>query len=435
MRKILGKTKLLISLVSLVVIPQLINFGVQAQVMDASFELSPSKETLTKECPSRVDIMINTGNNFSNAANIILKYDPDDISITDSNESQSGIQIETGEAYAEYTDNFVDINSGTIRLTGYTLDSIKGAYRFGSIHFEPKTGANGTDITIQFDGQHNTHDSNIAELNTSDDILASVANGTYTFETGSCFEDDDPPIIEPINPKNFEVDVAKDGKIIVDITDVNSGVDITTVKITINGVAYTHKDKKNFSYTGSPGKYTITIIPKDPFEPDTPVYVIFRAADFSGNWATASILFNVPPEACGTNNQINQLNEELDQCKNQLSGCTGTDIFPSLPITGIGDISQYLGISCMFYFIPLLIIFFHPYWRNPKDNDLLRKITKEKGTIPAILFVVGFLISLFGLFDCFSILTIINIVLYVSTLIQVFIRKRLSDEAPETVYE
>lgn len=409
---------------------------VGAQTLDASFEFEPASKMFLRQCPSRIDIMIDPGTNESNAANIYIEYDPTKVVIQDSNATQSGIQIETGNAFSNYTDNVVNESTGEIRLTGYTLSKIATRLRFATIHFTSTESADSADFTIGFNGIHDTHDSNIAEHNTSDDILASVTNGSYTFEDGPCEADTQPPQITPVDPKNFDINVAEDGTVRVEVSDSGSGVDISTVVITINGISYNYTDPEHFSYEGTPGNYSITITPKEPFKANSANFVQFIAADMAGNWASADILFNIPPEACAPYGTHVECAENLLQCQSDLTNCQEENSkLEDLPTTGAISSSRYLGVPCWFYLLPLIIIILHPYWRNPQESDLLYAITPKTHLLKGIVFVIGLILAIIGIIDCFQIINILTIILYAIAILYILARKFLSEDEPESAYE
>lgn len=313
------------------------NFGVSAQTVDGSFTFSPSSETFRKGCRYDVDILVDPGSNTSNAANFVINYDPTEIEVIDSMTSIDGIQIAHGDAYEAYADNVVDETAGTIRLTGFSIMSTLTQERvFGTIEFRSTPTATSADFSIEFTGPGNTLDSNIAETATSDDILASVGTASYTFVDGPCVDDTNGPSITPIYPENYNVEVPLDSDVEVRICDNgtwDSGVDIDTVEVIVDGISYTPEDSAFFSYTGDPDCYVITIDPQDDFPADSAVTVVYRASDFAGNSSTRSIVFNIPADVDEIIEQIYEIITQLEECEDQVCD-------PVLPTTGVAEVVQ-----------------------------------------------------------------------------------------------
>jgi len=264
-------------------------------VLAARFELSPATTGFITGCDSAVNIEINTEGETSDAANILIHYNPAQIEIVDSNPAAGGVQIRNGNAYEAYADNIVLPAEGLIRLTGFSfLEQLTGQATFGTIIFRPRAGAVGTDLTIEYVAGSTT-DSNVAEYLTSDDLLTGVANGSYTFRGGSCAADVTPPNVTNPDPTPDEQDVPLDSNITFDIHDSQSGVDLDTLTINVDGVVYTRDGVHRFSFVGTPGSYAVAINPDADFTPGATVLVEINAADLSGNAMTAyRYIFNQP---------------------------------------------------------------------------------------------------------------------------------------------
>jgi hypothetical protein len=407
-----------------------------AQTPDATFSLQPGSSTFVQEADAVINININTGSNTSNAADIIINYNPSEIDV---------IQVTGGSAYESYAGNVIDASAGRIRLTGFSITgTLSGSRVFGTIKFRSKPNVESTSLTIVFSGVGNTLDSNIAETNTSTDILGSVGNGHYTFtapvqpppppppppskpkekkeeeeEKEEEPEDTESPIIELVSPQNYETDIPLDANIIFKISDDISGVDINSVVVIINGEEYTYKDTGNFSYEGDPMNYTIIITPREPFGENTPIFVIIKANDKKGNPAQKTILFNVPPEATNCFKDFNDKLKELENCQSELTQCLEREKgFNLLPITGnIGKLSKKLGINIpgLFSLIALVILMIHPYWRNPKDTDTLNKMFKSE-KVQKIVFIIGIILAILGIIDVSTPLSIGTFFLYIITI-------------------
>ena len=289
----------------------------QAINIDAEFYFSPQTGTFKKECLSTTAIMIDPGTNTSNAANMILNFNPDEIEVVDSNGSIPGTQIKTGNAYEAYADNVVDNTTGQIRLTGFSISSyLSKPKTYAIIKFRSKEGVDSTDFSFEFSGIGDTLDTNIAETDTSDDILQNTSGASYTFEPAQCANDNQKPSITPKNPENFQTDVDTNTQIEVEICDLDSGVDIDSVIITINGEnEYTTEDSGNFSYEGNPECYQISLVPDTVLPTNEMIIIEYTAHDFDGNQAYEKIAFNIPMEANSCDELVYVYQQDLEECE------------------------------------------------------------------------------------------------------------------------
>lgn len=260
----------------------------------ATFAFNPSNANLNQGCNYQATIMIDTQGQESNAADIIINYNINEIEIIDSNSSLPGKQIGTGNAYELYIGNEVNETLGRIRLTGSSLvQNLNGSRVFATINFKSKPAITSSAFNIVFTGSGDTLDSNIAEANTSLDMLTGVTNATFNFAAGECFTDTTAPAISFITPTSGATNVPLNSNVQIRITDGSAGVDISTVVITINGKNYTVNDSE-FSYSGGPGNYLITIDPSENFPANASSSIRVEALDLKGNKAERFIHFNVP---------------------------------------------------------------------------------------------------------------------------------------------
>ena len=250
---------------------------------------------LTSTCDYSIDIIVETGGDSSNAADIQVNFDPTKIEILDSDSSESGKQIKEGSAYEGYFGNEVDEGIGRIRLVGASLSgTFSGQATFASIEFRSKAGAANGGFTIDFDGIGETLDSNIADSNTSADILGSVQNISFTFSPGTCVVDNLGPEITFIAPQGNFSDYPSDGNVFIKITDNGTGVSLGTLSININGDIYTSSSPQ-VTCTGGPAEYNCEIDPINDFPDDSPTTIIVSVQDAAGNTTSQSIIFNIPP--------------------------------------------------------------------------------------------------------------------------------------------
>jgi hypothetical protein len=261
---------------------------------DASFQIvgPGSVNSYVQGCSYTADIRINAGSNTSNAADVIVQYDPAKLQILDANPNINGVQIFQGNAFETYLGNLVDQNSGTIRLTGASSGRLlQGSAIFGSIRFLAKSGVTNASLSIKYDGLNNTRDSNIAIYQTSLDALASVDNLTMNFVSGNCFGDSASPDITFINPKNNQNYVSTDAVVEFELKDNMSGIDISSIEILVNGALFSYNSPE-VSITGSPNNYLIKVSQKNRIFTNSPSAIYVRATDYAGNSKASSIAFN-----------------------------------------------------------------------------------------------------------------------------------------------
>ncbi len=255
-----------------------------------SFEFSPASATLPVDCEKEVDVMIDSGTQHSNAADIEIYYDTTKITIIDSLPGQSGIQVMPGNAYDAYVFNSVDTVNGVIRVAAGALNGdLVGRKTFIKIKFKAKPAVTNASFSIFFTGALNTLDSNIAEKVTNLDILTFVTNGNYSFNNTACH----PDIIAPDININEPNTTFYSGLLHIEgeLTDDNSGVDISTFQLIVNGLAY---DASNVTIiqTGNKFHYYITLDPSFNVNGGLATQLTFFVKDYAGNVGTASMLLN-----------------------------------------------------------------------------------------------------------------------------------------------
>lgn len=267
------------------------------KVEAASYNFSPSVGAFIGNCTSEANLFADASGESSIAGDIIINYNPAEITILDTDPMQAGVQIIPGTAYGTYTANFAD--SGMITLVGDNIDSgipLTSNELFATIRFRSAPGVTSSTFTIQFDGPGATTDSNIADSVTFDDLLTSVTNGSFTFNTDPCIIDDvNPPVVTFVSPTNGTTNVSVNSPININITDDFSGVDLSTVVLTINGVVYPVPGP-NVNVSGPTTNYTITFTPPASYPYNSPVTVSISGQDFSGKPFDANMSFTTEPE-------------------------------------------------------------------------------------------------------------------------------------------
>lgn len=275
-------------------------FAIGASAHAARFELSPSSAVFRQGCNSAISIMMSTQSADSDAANIIVHYNPSEVEIVDMNDGIGGIQIQQGSTYDAYADNIAIPSEGIIRLTGFSIghayNSGSGFGTFGTIVLKSLPGVTATTLTIDY-VPGSTTDSNIAEYITSNDLLTGVTNGSYTFEVGPCFADTRAPWVTDPRPTPSSIDAPLDSNVTFHIQDNQSGVDISSLVINVRGVDYTYDGVNRFSYSGDAMDYFITVDPIEDFIDGVIVRVEVTAEDFDNNvMSPYRWFFNQPPE-------------------------------------------------------------------------------------------------------------------------------------------
>ncbi len=257
--------------------------------------LAPETSQLFSNCESAINIMIDTEGAVSNASDVIIDFNPNEIEIIDQNSSIAGTQVRTGTVYEFYPGNKVE--SGRIYLTGA---SIMSSYQtgsspdiFGSIILKNKAGVTSTSLNFYFISG-STKDSNISDLN-SNDLLRTVSGGTYTFvDRGYCGNDVQAPIVSNVKPSPNSQGNPLSSNISFDISDNLSGVNLDSISVDIDGVVYKNEDSE-FSFSGDRMKYSIVVNPRTDFLADTQVVVNINARDNASNvMNTYRYSFNQP---------------------------------------------------------------------------------------------------------------------------------------------
>lgn len=260
------------------------------------FELSPANQRVNLNCSSRLQVLIDTGKRVSNAADIILKYDPAKIEILDADPLQAGIQIMPGKAYDVYVGNQVDETTGTIKLTAFNANLSERAL-FAEVPFKAKVSSGQTNVGFLFFGHNylNTKDSNIAEIGTSNDILQEVKNATIEFGDGSCERDVVPPEVIFAYPLNLQTNIDNQNLVQFYISDIGMGVDINTLSVTIDGITYTTKSPE-LKFSGDSQSYKISIEHIYLFRGNEQSNVTVTVKDFAQNTGAGSVIFNIHTE-------------------------------------------------------------------------------------------------------------------------------------------
>ncbi len=162
-------------------------FGVFPAVASAAtLTFNPASGSLNKGCEVTVKIDLDTQGVQTDGTDVIVLYNPAQLSITTS-------KITNGTIYPEYPGNSVDSAGGKISISGISSVSapFSGTGTFATLKFTVSNSlAANTPLNLSFDFDPNnktkTTDTNVVERGTIADVLNSVTNGTYTVGTGTC---------------------------------------------------------------------------------------------------------------------------------------------------------------------------------------------------------------------------------------------------------
>ncbi len=226
---------------------------------DGYFALSPNSGSFYPGQVISINILEGTAFEDTNAADVVLYYDPDYLEVVDAIPGTPGVQVQPGSIYEVYPGNVVDSGDGVIRITGFsivgTFNSGDGSGVFATVNFRAKQTTAATSLNFQFT-PGSTTDSNILLQSTNEDILASAGSATFAI-----IPDAGPPYITDFLPPNESVNRARNSNISFRIKDDETGVNINSVQVLVDGVEYTATGANRFSYLGNSFNYLVTINP------------------------------------------------------------------------------------------------------------------------------------------------------------------------------
>lgn len=277
-----------------------LNFRIYALTKNGQFYFENDVYEVPQNCEYPLKLIVDPGSNLSNAADVILKYNPNDIEIIDSIQNVPGKQIQPGNAYEYYpsTGNIVDETSGTIRLVGVSYDKIldkKGVFTIIKI----KLKSNTANINIVFDGIDKTTDSNIAEYNSSIDILSQVKSVQLKkSNSASCPQED---VVPPnILVNSSYVQMKNGGKLVFIVSDNLSGINLNSLKVVVGDKVYDY-GSNSFGIIPVSNGYQIELVLDDiSFDSDFISFSII-VSDKAGN--------------------VNSVNTNLTEAKQNMTEC------------------------------------------------------------------------------------------------------------------
>lgn len=248
------------------------------KVFAASFYLEPSSGNIIRGCTTQIKVKMSTEGQSSNGAQVYATY---------TSLGGGSISIDGAGLFSTY-----GVPPGTpaqtLGLFGYGGVISGTSLDYATINVLP--GASGAfSLNILFNAGEIT--SKIAADPSSENILTSVANGSYIVADGYC--ETQPPYLTNLNPVADKPNHPVGQNIIFDVKDDGSGLDMTTFSATVeqNGVIL----PTNITQTanGTDNKwYSIIIDPVNSLTPEMKVVVNVSVMDKAGNLMTRTYQFN-----------------------------------------------------------------------------------------------------------------------------------------------
>lgn len=258
-------------------------------IQAASINLSPVSGSFLSGCKNEVDIYVDASGQSSNAADMVINYTPG-LTIVDQDSTIPGIQIETATAYDSYIYNLVDTSNFRIRLAASSFSvPLTTNDKFATIQF---TGGSGpVSFSINFSGSGSTGDSNVANTLTSNDLLTSVSNASFTINPGACADDQTPPSVSFTVPAAGSINVPANQVITFTAIDDLSGVDPDTLEVVLNGQLYAYGSPA-LAVNFVPGGISVIFDPNENLYTNQVNIIQVSVADTSGNTSYSQTTFN-----------------------------------------------------------------------------------------------------------------------------------------------
>ncbi|OGD56832.1 hypothetical protein A2V71_00960 [Candidatus Berkelbacteria bacterium RBG_13_40_8] len=152
----------------------------QASVSGVTLGLSPSSGNQIINTNFDVNILLNTNGQPTVGTDVVLTYNPPDLSVIDSDTGTAGTQIRAGSLYYSYPANTVDTTNGKITFSGIIQPggaTYSGAGTLATITFRALSVQSSSRVNFNFTIDA-TNDSNVTSPAGSD-MLDSVTNGNY----------------------------------------------------------------------------------------------------------------------------------------------------------------------------------------------------------------------------------------------------------------
>jgi hypothetical protein len=153
----------------------------------ATLSLSPTSGSHAAGSTFEVKINLDTTGTTTSGTDAYIRYDPNTLQVVDSNSGTEGTQILPGSLYSQTSYNSVDTTTGKISFSGSKSGGspgYNGSGTLATITFSAVKEATGSQVTFDFTNGSTT-DSNVIDQSSSDDVLASVTNASFTIGAGS----------------------------------------------------------------------------------------------------------------------------------------------------------------------------------------------------------------------------------------------------------
>ncbi|MBN2095781.1 hypothetical protein JW752_00065 [Candidatus Peregrinibacteria bacterium] len=259
----------------------------------AALSMNPASANLTEGCENTVNIMVDTQGAETRGADAFLSYNPNEIEV---------LSILPGEMYKSYPGKI--ISNGNIFITAFSENGFfVGNGTLARLVFKSKPGVKSTTIRFKY-AYGSTVDSNVAGRG-AEDILSSVASGTYTFEPGICGTapikpaappaDTTPPRVDKLRPGIGWENMVPNTDLSFELIDDGIGVNLDSFQVELDGVSYNREGPNRFNYEGGNKKYNITINPEEDFRKGEgeKIPVSIRAEDLNRNLLSLTYTFTV----------------------------------------------------------------------------------------------------------------------------------------------
>jgi len=163
------------------------------------------------------------------------------------------------------------------------------------------------------------------------DLAANIMN-PYIYTFNEPIVDLTPPYVRNPDPSPGERGVPLDADVAFNILDDQSGVDIDTVVVSIDGITYQLAGPNVFTYTGDTSNYRVTINTIQDFPDGQPIVVEINARDLAGNIMTPyRYIFNEPVPPPPTCEELGCTCEVLECGLEECEECEPCEPCPEVP--------------------------------------------------------------------------------------------------------
>ncbi len=147
----------------------------------ATLSLSPTSGTHAVGDSFEVKINLDTSGVATSGTDAYVRFDPNVLTVVDSQAGTDGTQIQAGTLYSQTSFNSVDNSTGKVSFSGSKTGGSPGYTGSGTlatITFQAVKEASSTSVSFDFT-QNSTTDSNVISNADSTDALTNVTNASY----------------------------------------------------------------------------------------------------------------------------------------------------------------------------------------------------------------------------------------------------------------